>query len=54
MQAFVWGKTTDDRTAAHTHRCARTLAYVYLRDGPLLNLEILRRGYGHAYTVSAQ
>jgi len=28
----------------------RTLAYVYLPDGTLLNAEILRQGYGHAYT----
>jgi micrococcal nuclease len=28
----------------------RTLAYVYLLDGRLLNLEIIRQGYGHAYT----
>jgi micrococcal nuclease len=28
----------------------RTLAYVYLEDGTLLNAEIIRRGYGHAYT----
>jgi micrococcal nuclease len=28
----------------------RTLAYVYLPDGTLLNREIIRQGYGHAYT----
>jgi len=28
----------------------RTLAYVYLHDGTLLNSEIIRQGYGHAYT----
>jgi micrococcal nuclease len=28
----------------------RTLAYVYLEDGKLLNAEIIRQGYGHAYT----
>ena len=28
----------------------RTLAYVYLPDGALLNGEIIRRGYGHVYT----
>ena len=31
-------------------RYDRTLAYVYLPDGMLLNLEIIRMGYGHAYT----
>ncbi len=30
-------------------RYGRTLAYVYLSDGTLLNLEIIRQGYGHAY-----
>ncbi len=28
----------------------RTLAFVYLADGRLLNEEIIRQGYGHAYT----
>jgi endonuclease YncB( thermonuclease family) len=28
----------------------RTLAYVYLPDGVLLNAEIVKQGYGHAYT----
>jgi micrococcal nuclease len=27
----------------------RTLAYVYLEDGSMLNAEIIRRGYGFAY-----
>ena len=31
-------------------RYGRTLAYVYLEDGRLLNLEIIEGGYGHAYT----
>jgi len=31
-------------------RYGRTLAYVYLEDGTFLNLEIIRRGYGFAYT----
>lgn len=31
-------------------RYGRTLAYVYLEDGSLLNAEIIRQGYGHAYT----
>lgn len=31
-------------------RYGRTLAYVYLEDGTLLNAEIIRQGYGHAYT----
>jgi micrococcal nuclease len=31
-------------------RYGRTLAYVHLADGSLLNAEIIRQGYGHAYT----
>lgn len=31
-------------------RYGRTLAYVYLSDGTFVNAEIVRRGYGHAYT----
>jgi micrococcal nuclease len=31
-------------------RYGRTLAYVYLQDGTFLNAEIIRQGYGHAYT----
>ena len=31
-------------------RFGRTLAYVYLEDGTFLNAEIVRQGYGHAYT----
>lgn len=33
-----------------TDRYGRTLAYIYLRDGTFANAEIVRRGYGHAYT----
>jgi len=29
----------------------RTLAYVYLEDGTFLNAEIIKQGYGHAYTA---
>jgi micrococcal nuclease len=28
----------------------RLLAYVYLMDGTFLNAEIIKQGYGHAYT----
>jgi micrococcal nuclease len=31
-------------------RYQRTLAYVYLPDGTFLNAEIIRQGYGFAYT----
>ena len=33
-----------------TDRYGRTLAYVYLSSGTLANAEIIRQGYGHAYT----
>ncbi len=33
-----------------TDRYGRTLAYVYLPNGTFVNAEIIRRGYGHAYT----
>ena len=44
-----------DPANAHTGhkdntRQRRTLAYVYLEDGTLLNAEIIKQGYGHAYT----
>ena len=28
----------------------RTLAFVYMEDGSMLNAEIIRQGYGHAFT----
>jgi micrococcal nuclease len=34
----------------HRDRYGRTLAYVYLADGTFINAEIIRRGYGVAYT----
>ena len=50
------GKTVrlelDQASAVTGHRdkYGRLLAYVYLPDGTLLNAEIIRQGYGHAYT----
>lgn len=38
-----------DRAAGQDHY-GRTLAYVYLEDGTLLNAEIIRQGYGFAET----
>lgn len=35
---------------AREDRYGRTLAYVFLQNGTFVNLEIVRRGYGHAYT----
>jgi len=34
----------------HKDRYHRTLAYAYLDDGTMLNRELIRRGYAHAYT----
>ncbi len=34
----------------HKDRFKRTLAYVFLEDGTFLNAEIVKQGYGHAYT----
>ena len=34
----------------HRDRYGRTLAYVYLEDGTFLNADIVRQGYGVAYT----
>ena len=39
-----------EQGAPQKDRYGRTLAYVYLENGTLLNLEIIERGYGHAYT----
>ena len=53
---MVDGKTVrlefDQASAAtkHRDRYGRLLAYVFLPDGTLLNSEIIRQGYGHAYT----
>lgn len=37
-----------DQTRRDRH--GRTLAYVYLEDGTFLNLEIVKQGYGYAFT----
>jgi len=34
----------------HKDRYKRTLAYIFLKDGTFLNAEIVKQGYGHAYT----
>jgi micrococcal nuclease len=39
-----------NRTRHHKDRYGRTLAYVYFDDGTMLNAELIRRGYAHAYT----
>jgi micrococcal nuclease len=42
----------DPSNAARGHkdRYGRTLAFIFLEDGTLLNAEIIKQGYGHAYT----
>jgi micrococcal nuclease len=42
----------DEANTARNHkdRYGRTLAYVYFDDGTMLNAELIRRGYAHAYT----
>jgi micrococcal nuclease len=46
----------DPANAPRAHKDStqqrRTLAYVFLEDGTLLNAEIIREGYGFAYTRS--
>lgn len=34
----------------HKDKYHRTLAYAYLGDGTMLNAELIRQGYAHAYT----
>jgi micrococcal nuclease len=34
----------------HRDQYGRTLAYAYLADGTMLNAELIRQGYAHAYT----
>ena len=40
----------SNATRDHKDRYGRTLAYVYFDDGTMLNAELIRRGYAHAYT----
>lgn len=42
----------DERYAKQDHKdkFGRTLGYIYLEDGRMVNAELIRRGYGHAYT----
>ena len=38
-----------DSSGSSKDRYGRTLAYLHLLDGTDVNLEIIRRGFGHAY-----
>ena len=55
-RAAVHGKMVrvvlDEANALRKHkdRYGRTLGYLYTEDGMLLNAELIRRGYAHAYT----
>jgi micrococcal nuclease len=40
----------SNATRNHKDRYGRTLAYIYFDDGTMLNAELIRRGYAHAYT----
>lgn len=42
----------DDANAGRRHkdRYGRTLGYLYLREGNMLNAELIRQGFAHAYT----
>ena len=46
----------DPANAPRSHKDStqqrRTLAYVFLEDGTLLNAEIIKEGYGFAYALS--
>jgi len=35
---------------SHKDKYGRTLAYIFLENGTFLNAEIIKQGYGHAYT----
>ena len=55
-RSAVQGKTIrlvlDNVNAVRHHkdRYGRILAYVYLENGTMLNRELIRQGYAHAYT----
>jgi micrococcal nuclease len=47
---LVEGKTVRlEYDQQHTDKYDRTLAYVYLMDGRMVNAEIIQQGYGFAY-----
>jgi micrococcal nuclease len=39
-----------NKSRQHKDKYGRILAYVYLEDGTMLNRELIRQGYAHAYT----
>src|SRR5687767_10944867 len=51
LTGLVLGKTVRvEYDQTRKDRYDRTLAYLYLPDGTFVNKEIVRMGYGHAYT----
>lgn len=55
-QKMVQGKRVriefepGNTSTGHKDKYGRTLAYVFLEDGTFLNAEIIKQGYGFAYT----
>lgn len=50
LRSLVNGQTVRlEYEGQRQDRYGRTLAYVYLPDGALVNREIIRQGFGHAY-----
>lgn len=51
LKGLALGKSVKlDFDQTRTDRYGRTLAYAYLPDGTFVNREIIRQGYGFAYT----
>ncbi len=47
---FPLGPPLSSKDSRSPPQRLRTLAYVFLEDGTFLNAEIIKQGYGHAYT----
>jgi len=51
LQGLIGGKAVRlEYDQTRRDRYGRTLAYLYLADGTFVNAEIVKQGYGHAYT----
>jgi micrococcal nuclease len=52
LRAMVQNKVVRlDYDQQRTDKYGRTLAYLYLPDGTFVNAEIVKEGFGHAYTA---